>query len=116
MFYSKFVQLCLEHNVSPSKAAADCGLKSAHVYKWKNGSKPTDITKLKIANHFGVDVSYFNEADEDEVAMKEEKQKEKAPTISGGSSKAELINLIMSIPEDGVDRLLEIAKVLYPEV
>lgn len=43
MFYDRFVQICAEHNVSPSKAAIEAGLSKSTVTYWKNNAtaKPT---------------------------------------------------------------------------
>lgn len=61
-FYEKFLRLCNEKGVSPSKAGTDIGLSRSAVSRWANeNAMPTDATMLKIAAYFDVPVSYFIE-------------------------------------------------------
>lgn len=73
-FYPKYVVLCNNRGVSPSKAAVDIGLSKTAAHGWKNGSTPTDATKAKLEEYFGVAAGYFSE------------ENEKAPTLSGEDS------------------------------
>lgn len=59
MFYDKLLDLCVERNISPSKAAESIGMTGAHVTRWKRGSVPIDTTVQKFANFFNVPVGYF---------------------------------------------------------
>lgn len=59
MFYQKFIQLCNERGISPSKAALEMGLSKAANTGWASGKVPRDATKAKIANYFNVPVEYF---------------------------------------------------------
>lgn len=70
MFYDEFVRLCNEADKSPTAAAKEMGFSGAHVTRWKNGSTPTDATKLTICNFFGLPQNYFD-------------AKEKVPTQKG---------------------------------
>lgn len=82
MFYQQYLKLCGSAGLSPSKAATQAGFSSAHATHWKHGSEPNDSTKLKLAEFFGVDVSYFSE---DENGPTETSgKKEKSPTVLGG--------------------------------
>lgn len=66
MFWEKYVQLCLNAGKSPNAAASDIGIASGTVTKWKNeNSEPRSTTLLKIADYFGVPVSYFSEEDQE---------------------------------------------------
>ncbi len=56
-FYEKYLQLCREKNVSPSKAALDMGFTKTTVSRWKKGGGITDINAITVANFFGVPVS-----------------------------------------------------------
>ena len=78
MFYKEFVRLCSESGQTPTGAAKAMGYTGAHVNKWKNGSTPTDLTLLKIANYFDLPENYFEDF---------KSKKEKSPTPEG----AELI-------------------------
>lgn len=59
MFYERFVQLCKEHNVTPSRAAIEAGLSKSTVTKWKKdpGSKPTGNVIDKLTQYFGLTVA-----------------------------------------------------------
>lgn len=61
MFYTKFVKLCNERDVSPSAAAEQMGLSRAANTKWAAGQAPRKATMQKIADYFGVPVEYFSE-------------------------------------------------------
>lgn len=59
-FYSRFLELCNELGISPSAAAEEAGLRKSSVTAWKNGSSPSDATKLKLATYFRVSPDYFD--------------------------------------------------------
>lgn len=60
MFYEKFVELCVQHNIAPSSAAVAAGLTAGSVTGWKKGSPPRSSAVRKIANYFNVPVEYFD--------------------------------------------------------
>lgn len=60
-FYEKFVKLCAEKKVSSNAVTSAIGLSNAAATTWKSGGQPTPINKRKLADYFGVDVSYFDE-------------------------------------------------------
>lgn len=55
-FYDNFVRLCAEHNVSESGAAMSIGLSNAAASGWKKGKIPSNTTRAKLAELFGVTV------------------------------------------------------------
>nr|DAM55889.1 MAG TPA: Repressor protein CI [Caudoviricetes sp.] len=61
MFYKKFIGLCNENRVTPSYVGNQIGVSKAAVSGWKTGSMPRDTQLAKIADYFGVPVSYFSE-------------------------------------------------------
>lgn len=66
MFYDRFIQICNEHNVTPSQVAIRCGFNKSSVTNWKkNGYAPRQEILLKIAEYFNVSVDYLlgNETD-----------------------------------------------------
>jgi transcriptional regulator with XRE-family HTH domain len=64
-FYQKFIKLCNDAEISPSRAVLNVGISKASVSGWKNGrQKPTDANIAKIAEYFGVSPSYFSEDEE----------------------------------------------------
>lgn len=61
MFWDKYVALCNKVKKSPNAVAREIGISSGAVSGWKNGNAPQAAKLLKIANYFGVPVSYFSE-------------------------------------------------------
>ena len=59
MFYDRFIQLCSQRGVSPSRAAIDAGISKSLVTKWKSNAckEPSPDVLRKLANYFGVTVS-----------------------------------------------------------
>ena len=58
MFYDKFVFLCKEKGVAPTRAALDIGLSKSAPIKWRTtGATPNGETLNKIAEYFSVSVS-----------------------------------------------------------
>lgn len=59
MFYDRFVQLCVERNISPSRAAIEAGLSKSTVTKWKTtpDSEPTGTALKKLAEYFGITIA-----------------------------------------------------------
>ena len=77
MFYDRFVYLCSQKGISPSRAAIDAGISKSLVTKWKtnNVKDPSPDVLRKLAAYFCMSVSEL---------MGEET--EKAPTETGERS------------------------------
>ena len=75
MFYDKFVKICAERGVSPSRAAIEAGLSKSTVTKWKTtpGAEPTGGALRRLSEYFGISISEILSGEEDK----------KAPTVSG---------------------------------
>ena len=56
-FYESFVRLCNAAGKSPSAVAIEMGIEKSTVGRWRRGSMPTDATKIKVADYFGITVS-----------------------------------------------------------
>lgn len=61
MFYKKYIELCNSKGLTPSYVGLQIGVTKATVSGWKKGSLPRDTQLQKIADYFGVPVSYFSE-------------------------------------------------------
>lgn len=59
VFYDRFVQLCEQNGVSPSRAAIEAGLSKSTVTKWKTtpDSEPTGTAIKKLSEYFGISIS-----------------------------------------------------------
>ena len=77
MFYDKFVQICKNRGISPSRAATEAGLSKSTVTKWKTtpDAEPTGAAIKKITEYFGITIAEL---------MGEETKK--APTETGERS------------------------------
>lgn len=71
MFWDKYFALCSKIGKSPNAVAKEIGISSGTLTGWKKHNKvPLDMTIKKVADYFGVPVSYFSEEapEEKEVA------------------------------------------------
>ena len=60
MFYDILKKLCKEKNVSPSRAATECGISRSTVTWWKqHKTSPNSEQISKLANYFGVSIDYL---------------------------------------------------------
>ena len=58
--YEIFVQLCEEHCVTPYRVSKETGVSQAALSTWKSGANtPRNSTLKKIADYFGVTLSYL---------------------------------------------------------
>ena len=91
MFYDRFVHLCAEKGVSPSRAALDAGISKSLVTKWKaNGAKdPSPDVIRKLSKYFNISVAEL---------LGEEDQKEK-PLINEDQELTEYVELLKNRPE-----------------
>ena len=61
-FYSKIITLCQEKGVSRSRMADDIGISRSTPKDWETRkTKPQFATLKKIADYFGVPVSYLSD-------------------------------------------------------
>ena len=62
MFWDKYFALCSKIGKSPNAVAKEIGISSGTLTGWKKHNKvPLDMTIKKVADYFGVPVSYFSE-------------------------------------------------------
>ena len=54
LIYDAFIKLCAQVNKTPSAVALELGLEKSTVTRWKKGGGASDITKLKLAEYFGI--------------------------------------------------------------
>lgn len=72
-FYDNYIKLCAVHDKSPTAVSKEIGLSNAAASGWKNGKKPSAVTKQKLADYFGVTVE----------ELTGEEQKEKLNALDG---------------------------------
>ncbi len=59
MFWERFISLCDEQKKKPNRVAAEIGISSASVTKWKKGTIPNPESLGKIAEFFCVSIDYL---------------------------------------------------------
>lgn len=86
MFYDRFVELCNQKGVSPSRAAIDSGLSKSTVTKWKNepDSKPTGNVIDKLTRYFGITISELLQAPHEETEIRMPTDSEMKFALFGG--------------------------------
>lgn len=97
-FYDKYVELCNKIKKSPSAVAIEIGLSKPSVHRWKKGGNPTDATAAKLADYFGVPVTYL---------LGKEEQKNPTTEIDSGitKAKADLIKKVMQMSDEELQKL-----------
>lgn len=76
MFYDRFIKLCKERNIAPTRAAIEAGLSKSTVTKWKNSpdSQPSGTVITKLSDYFGITKS--------ELLGEPEKDQKETPTLT----------------------------------
>ena len=100
--YERIIELCKERGVTGSRMCLDLGLSKSTLSNMKSGrtSGLTATTAQKIASYLNVTVAYL---------LGEEEKEEKPVTKDELSdSRAKLIELAKSVPEDKVDLFLRV--------
>jgi len=65
--YPKFVKLLQKHNTTAYRVSKDTEISTSTLSDWKTGRSIPKVDKLKkIADYFGVSITYFLEDDLDE--------------------------------------------------
>jgi transcriptional regulator with XRE-family HTH domain len=90
VFYDKFVKICNDHGVSPSKAATEAGLSKSTVTKWKTtpDAQPTGNAIKKLAAYFAIPIS--------ELLGEEQKQKNPPGELVPTEREAKILEALRS--------------------
>ena len=73
MFKENFVRLCNQRGESPTVVCKKIGITSSAFSKWTDESIPRQATLMRIADYFGVSVSYLlGLTDEPNVVLSEQ--------------------------------------------
>lgn len=57
MFVDVFEKLCEENGIAPSRVLDNLGITRSAYSRWSKGGSPSNETKKKIADYFGITVS-----------------------------------------------------------
>lgn len=86
MFYNNFLSLCEDAGMSPSAVLTELEISKGGLKRWRDGVEPTNPTKKKIADYFGISVKELSS---------EKIQKTKRPvTNEGGELDDEMIEML----------------------
>lgn len=102
VFYENFIKLCNQEGITPTGLVLKLGLSSSNASVWKNGGTPRPDILKKIADYFGVATDYLLSE------HKEEPPQPEAGAVTG--LRKEAIDLVMSLPEKELDRLVRVLK------
>lgn len=102
-FYDNYIKLCAAHDKSPTAVSKEIGLSNAAASGWKNGKKPSAVTKQKLADYFGVTV--------EELAGEE--QKEKPSTTEGDGLDSKLSAYYDDMTPEERAKLVEYAEFIF---
>lgn len=100
VFYDKFVYLCNQKGVSPSKAAIDAGISKSLVTKWRtnNVKIPSPDVLTKLSAYFSIPVSEL---------IGEENEKTPALTTKDRRDIARDLELMMQQLDEGSDLMFD---------
>ena len=99
-FYDNYIKLCAAHDKSPTAVSKEICLSNAAASGWKNGKKPSAVTKQKLADYFGVTV--------EELTGEEQKEK---PAPGEGSGLDAAFNAVLDqLTEQELADVLQYAK------
>lgn len=93
MFIDIFERLCESRGVSPSRVLDEIGMYRSTHTNWRNGGDPSNPTKKKIADYFGITVSQL---------MSGEIEKAPAEEAEADDDMIELLEEIRSNPMAGI--------------
>lgn len=99
-FYDNYIKLCAAHDKSPTAVSKEIGLSNAAASGWKNGKKPSAVTKQKLADYFGVTVE----------ELTGEEQKEKPAPGEGSGLDAAFNAALDQLTEQELADVLQYAK------
>lgn len=111
-FYDNYIKLCAVHDKSPTAVSKEIGLSNAAASGWKNGKKPSAVTKQKLADYFGVTVE----------ELTGEEQKEKPNTLDGieleklSSARRALLEALDGMDDENIMKIVRIAQAVKKEL
>ena len=99
VFYDRFVFLCAQRGISPSRAAVEAGLSKSLVTKWKTNQTdvPSPDALRKLSKYFGIPVSELIDEAENEKLL-----------VNGDEELTEYLEILKNRPE--VRMLFQLSK------
>ena len=107
VFYDRFVELCEQKGVKPSRAAVDAGITKSAVTYWKqSGAEPTGDNVKKLCDYFGVSRSVLFDDIKKEPAIPEDD--ELLRKINSRPKVKELVTLLVEMDDDQLAAFLKL--------
>ena len=91
MFYENFLRLCNGIGKAPTAVATELGFQKSAVTRWKGGCNPTDATRARRADYFGVTT--------EELCGEELPRPERASAVNGDGELNEYLEQLSTRPE-----------------
>ena len=111
-FYDNYIKLCAVHDKSPTAVSKEIGLSNAAASGWKNGKKPSAVTKQKLADYFGVTVE----------ELTGEERKEKPNTLDGieleklSPARRALLEALEVMDDENIMKIVRITQAVKKEL
>lgn len=111
-FYDNYIKLCAVHDKSPTAVSKEIGLSNAAASGWKNGKKPSAVTKQKLADYFGVTIE----------ELTGEEQKEKPNALDGieleklSPARRALLEALEGMDDENIMKIVRIAQAVKKEL
>ena len=114
MFYDKFILLCKERNVAPTRVLLDIGLSKSAQNKWAKGAKPGSDAVHKLADYFNVSTDYLLDKENENTPVLTEKderdiEKHLAATLKLLEDKQDAVSFMGEVMTDADRELLAMA-------
>jgi hypothetical protein len=93
MFIDVLENLCKANNTTVTAVCKELGISTSKPTSWRNGSTPNSKFVVMFAEHFNVTTDFLLEMEHHDTE----------------STKMKMLSLIMSLPEDKVEALYQIA-------
>ena len=114
MFYDKFILLCKERNVAPTRVLLDIGLSKSAQNKWAKGAKPGSDAVHKLADYFNISTDYLLDKENENTPALTEKderdiEKHLAATLKLLEDKQDAVSFMGEVMTDADRELLAMA-------
>lgn len=107
--YSKFEKLLKDNHLTPYKVGKETGISTATLSSWKNGDYEPKPEKIqKIADYFGVPLSYFYEEDEQPSYYIDPEVAEIAQALHDDPNMRGLFNAARNLSKEDIVKFKEI--------
>lgn len=114
MFYDRFVELCNQKGVSPTRAAIEAGISKSLVSKWKSNAakEPSPEVIRKIADYFEISPYEVIEAKEKPLVNEDEELTEYLEELRTRPEMKMMFQLAKGATKEDVEKAVQIIEVM----